>query len=167
MSVKVPPTSIPIHSRFTNLSPLNRTRALPSYKTLTHVRTCRCPSARGVGFSRGCTRVKDLCPNPRELCNGLGTPIAEMRRHVLEPRMTPILVGENSLGISQRPGDTEVGIVPCQTAITFGRVEVGDLIDHLRLGLERAKAVRKALGNPKLGPVLRRQHHRDMAAKGG
>ena len=70
--------------------------------------------------------------------------------------MAPVLVGEDRLGRGDRPGDAEVGVVEGQAAVAFGRVEIGDLVDHLGVGLERAVGVREARRAPTAAPSSRR-----------
>src|SRR6185295_1341203 len=78
----------------------------------------------------------------------------ERRRHFLQSRLLPVLLGKPDAGRIDRPSDAKRGVVPLQTPITLRGVVVGDLVDHLGIGLKRAISMRKACRNPYLPPVF-------------
>src|SRR5262245_43145977 len=80
--------------------------------------------------------------------------VDKVRRQIAQTRLCPILVGYDSLRAGQWPGDAEVGIVPRQAPIALGRVKIRHLVEHLGLGLESTKAVRKPFRDPNLRPVV-------------
>ena len=81
-------------------------------------------------------------------------PVSESRSHVLQRRLSAILVRERNLGAIHWPLDTQRGIVPPQSPIAIRSIIIGDLVDDLRLGLKRTVAMRKAGRNPYLRPIL-------------
>src|SRR5262245_40117196 len=91
--------------------------------------------------------------------------VDEMRRQIAQARMRPILVRQNSLRPGQRPGNAKVRIIPRQAPIALGGVKIRHLVDHLGLGLERTKTVRKAFGYPQLRPVVGGEGCRNMSSK--
>src|ERR1700712_2804303 len=86
----------------------------------------------------------------------------ERRRHFLQSRLLPVLVGKPDAGGIDRPSDAKGSVVPFEAPIAIRGVVIGDLVDHLGIGLKRTISMRKARRNPYLGPVFGAQNRAHM-----
>src|ERR1700712_5052422 len=89
-------------------------------------------------------------------------PEHERRRHFLQSRLPPVLVGKPDAGGIDRPSDAKRGVVPFEAPIALRGVIIGDLVDHLGIGLKRAISMRKPRRNPYLRPVFGAQNRARM-----
>src|ERR1700742_1146479 len=72
----------------------------------------------------------------------------ERGRHLLQGRLLPVLVGKPDAGRIGRPFDAKRRVVPLEAPIALRGVVIGDLVDHLGIGLKRAISMRKPRRNP-------------------
>src|SRR6195952_239051 len=90
----------------------------------------------------------------------------ERGRHFLQGGLLPVLVGKPDAGRIDRPSDAKRGVVPLEAPIALRGVVIGDLVDHLGIGLKRTISMRKPRRNPYLRPVFGAQDRGYMSSVG-
>src|SRR5579863_10100850 len=74
------------------------------------------------------------------------SPLGENLR-IAEQGAALVFLGNDRIGSGDRPWNGEIGIVPQDRALAFGRVTVADLIEECGVGLERGEPVRETDGD--------------------
>src|SRR5262249_24147874 len=104
------------------------------------------------GTSARAARAEATWPVPP--VTRIGASDMEQWRTVAQPSQDLVLVRQNNVLRRNRPGDSDVGVVPDHAAFGSLIVGRGHLIDDLGFRCERAIRMQKADRHPDLSPVL-------------
>src|SRR3954447_25760671 len=85
---------------------------------------------------------------PHYSCREWVTP--KMDRRLAQPRLVPVLLGQQRSIARHRPVDRQVVIIPGKPEIVFARIIAVCLVDDLSIRLERTEPVRKPFRQKKL-----------------